>query len=276
MRPATPLLLLAGLALFGTACNRNPFVGSQPFAWQQTPPQSGLQQQQLAQLQDLNRRNTQLDANNSDLHRQLAQSQQQQQLLSQQVDLLQKQLKETTQLARDADAARKTAEGKFQAQLASTRQRGGATITANNSLHGELKKIELPGIEVRMEDDVVRIELPSDRLFQRNTAQLTSSAAPLLSQVSAAVREHYPRQKIVVEGHTDSAPMGGGALSSKHRLTVAQAAAVFDRLVADGISERQLAIMGFGDTYPLASNATAAGQEKNRRIEIAVYPETVD
>jgi flagellar motor protein MotB len=278
MRTATHVLLLAALALSGVACNRNPFVSQQPFAWQQAQPQPGQPlPEHLAQLQELNRRNTLLDANNNDLHRQLAQSQQQAQLLNQQLDLIRKQLQETTALAKDAEAARQDAEKKFQAQLASTRQRGGATITANNSLTGELKKIELPGVQVRSEGDVIRIELPADQLFQRNTAQFTAASGPLLAQVAAAVRAHYPRQKIVIEAHTDSAPIGGGAMSSKHRLTAAQAMAVFDQLGgASGVPQRQLTAMAHGDNHPLASNATPAGQEKNRRIEIVVYPETID
>jgi flagellar motor protein MotB len=278
VRSATLGLLLAALALSQAACNRNPFVGQQPFAWQQAQPQPGQPlPEQVAQLQDLNRRNAQLDANNSDLHRQLAQAQQQQQLLGQQLDLLRKQLQDTTALAREAETARQEAEKKFQAQLASTRQRGGATITANNSLTGELKKIELPGVEVRSEDDVIRIELPADQLFQPTTAQFTTGAPALLAQVSAAVRQQYPRQKIVIESHTDSAPIGGGTMSSKHRLTAAQAMAVFDQLTTTyGMPQRQLTAMAHGDNHPLASNATPAGQAKNRRIEIVIYPETVD
>lgn len=275
--PLAALLLAALLAAAG--CNRNPYIGSQqPFAWQQAQPQPGQPlPEHLSQLQELNRRNSQLDTNNNDLHRQLAQAQQDVQVKSQQVELLQKQLKEMTDLAREATLAQKKAEEKMTAQLASTRQRGGATITANNSLRGGLEKLQLPGVEIREDGEVLRIELPADQLFQRNTAQFTASASPLIAQVAEALKQHYPKQKIVVEGHTDNSPLGGGVMSSKTRLTLAQASAVFDQLTTVyGMPPHQFAVTGHGDSYPLASNATPAGQEKNRRVEIVVAPETYD
>ncbi|MEQ8789683.1 MAG: OmpA family protein [Pirellulaceae bacterium] len=279
MRSATQLLLLSALALTGIGCNRNPFVGAQqPFAWQQSQAQPGQPlPEHVSQLQDLNRRNSQLDLNNNDLHRQLAQAQQDNQVKSQQVELLQKQLKEVTDMAREATIARKKAEEEHSAFLASTRQRGGAVITANNSLRGGVSKLNLPGVEVREDGEVLRIELPADQLFQLNTAQLTASASPLLQQVAQAVRQNFPRQKIVVEGHTDNNPLGGGVMSSKVRLTLAQASAVFDQLTTTyGMPARQFAVTGHGDNYPLASNATPAGQEKNRRVEIVIAPESID
>jgi flagellar motor protein MotB len=270
--------LLAALPLLATACNRNPFVGQQPFAWQQAQAQPGQPlPEHLAQLQELNRRNTQLDANNNELHRQLAQSQQQVQLLTKQVELVNKQLQEMTALARDEQTAKQQIEQKLQAQLASTQQRGGASITANNSLTGALKKVELPGVLVRSDGDVIRIELPSDQLFQLNTANFTTGATTLLAQTAAAVRQSYPRQKIVIEAHADSTPIGGGVMSSKQRLTAAQAVAVYDQFTGSyGVPERQLVTMAHGDNHPLASNGTPAGQTKNRRIEIVIYPETID
>lgn len=278
MRFATMSLLLAALALLTTACNRNPFVGQQPFAWQQAQAQPGQPlPEHLAQLQELNRRNTQLDADNNDLQRQLAQSQQQVQLLNKQVEMVSKQLQEMTALAREQQTEKQQIEQKLQAQLASTQQRGGATITANNSLIGHLKKVELPGVLVRSDGDVIRIELPADQIFQHNTANFTTGAATLLAQTAAAVRQNYSRQKVVIEAHTDSSPIGGGVMSSKQRLTAAQAVAVYDQFTSVyGVPERQLTTMAFGDSHPLASNGTAAGQAKNRRIEIVIYPETID
>ena len=58
---------------------------------------------------------------------------------------------------------------------------------------------------------------------------------------------------------------------------VAQASAVVDNLVRrNRISEKQLLAVSHGANHPRASNATPAGQAKNRRIEFVVYPETVD
>ena len=62
-------------------------------------------------------------------------------------------------------------------------------------------------------------------------------------------------------------------------LTSAQAQSVFQQLVRS-VSRlppaRQLSVLAMGENHPLASNATPAGKAKNRRIEIVVYPDTID
>ena len=51
---------------------------------------------------------------------------------------------------------------------------------------------------------------------------------------------------------------------------------MFAQLVDRGrLPPRQLSILAMGASYPLASNGTAAGQAKNRRVEIVVYPDTL-
>jgi len=64
--------------------------------------------------------------------------------------------------------------------------------------------------------------------------------------------------------------------ASPQHLSVAQATAVYDALIrAGGMSAGQLFVVGHGPNHPIVSNATAAGQARNRRVEIVIYPETV-
>ncbi|HTN75146.1 MAG TPA: hypothetical protein VL096_07865, partial [Pirellulaceae bacterium] len=186
------LVLLAG-------CQNGQFGQPQSYAWQQQPQQ----QPYMSQMQDLNRRVAQLDTNNRDLHMQLAQSQQSAQIATDQVKLLQKQLTDTATQLRTAQLAKQDADKKIDTIQASTRHRGGAMITANNSIKSTLAPVDIPGLEVRQDEDVIRIELPADQLFRQGTVQLQPGAQQLLDTVADTIVRNYPRQKIGIEGHTD-------------------------------------------------------------------------
>jgi flagellar motor protein MotB len=269
------IYLLALAALCAAGCKQGAF---------QPPPgqvgqAGGVFQQQseplTAQVQDLNRRVSQLDLNNADLHRQLAQADQQRQTYQEQVALLQQQLGEMATRYRDTQLAMTEAEKQVNALQASTRLRGGATITANSSIKQSLSTISIPGLEIRQDGEVIRIEVPGDKLFVPGTAQLQTDGYRVLDEVAAAIQRSYPRQRIVIEGHTDDSLAGNP--TAAHSLSSAQATAVFQQLVQRGrLPERQLAVLGMGENHPLASNGTPAGKGKNRRIEIVVYPDSID
>ncbi len=268
----TWLLVMWGPVIIG--CGQgNPFLSPQQ--------QAALQQQQqpayVSQMQELQRRVGELDANNRDLHMQLAQAQQQSKVYRDQTGLLQRQLRDTATQLRDSQLAQTNAEEQINTLQASTRHRGGAMITANNSVQRSLAAVNIPGVEVRQEQDVIRIELPSDQLFQPGTAQLLPTATGLVDKVADAISRSYPRQRIGIEGHTDSSPAFAGMTTTYHQLSTQQATAIFDLLTRrNHLPANQLFIAGLGSNHPRASNATPAGQVKNRRIELVIYPSTVD
>ncbi|MBL7039430.1 MAG: OmpA family protein [Pirellulaceae bacterium] len=265
----TWLLVLATVAT--TGCNQNPYMSPQQMAAFQ---QQGVDPQN-AQVYDLNRRATALDENNQDLHAQLAQSRQQVQVVREQVTLLQKQLGETANRLKDTQLAKEEVEKKYQALEASATRRGGAIITANTSNKTVLRAVEIPGLTVRQDGDLVRIELPTDQLFAPGTQQLVGSAFPILDQVASEIARNYPRQLIGIEGHTDGAPATGGA--TNHQLAAAQALAVFDQFTRrNRLPSSQFFVAAQGSNQPLTSNATQAGRMQNRRVELIVYPDTVD
>ncbi len=265
------LLALAGLTLGG--CNRNPFLTPQ----QQVAVQQQQQTSYQSQMQELQRRVGELDVSNRDLHTRLAQSEQQQKLYHDQTQLLQQQLRDTANQLKETQLARQDAEKSVQMLQASSRKQGGAMITANNSVRQALATIDIPGVDVRQDQDVIRIEMPADELFQPGTVQLVASAYAYLDKVAEAITRNYPRQRIAIEGHTDSAPTFNGAATTNHQLSSLQALAVFDILTRrNHLPARQLFVMGLGANHPRASNATDAGRAKNRRIEIVIYPQTLD
>lgn len=269
MRRVPRLSLCVALVLAACAGCRNPFANPQANAWQQA---AGEQNPQMAQLQELNRRVTKLDQDNRELLGQISHLE----VLRDENALLRKQLGDTAQQLKDIQVAKSDAEQRLSAHQASLRQRGSAQIRANNSVTGSLQAVDIPGFEVKQEDDLVRITIPADRLFTPGTAQLQSSAAPVLDQVAEAVRRNYPQQVIGIEGHTDNTPSSGVVLNN-HQLSVSQALAVFDYVSRSGrLATEQMFIMGSGGNQPLFSNGDPAARAKNRRVSIVIYPETVN
>ena len=61
-----------------------------------------------------------------------------------------------------------------------------------------------------------------------------------------------------------------GDTNEKQKLTEKQAKSVKEYLVSHGIAEERLGIIGYGGRYPMVSNETPQGREKNRRIEIEI------
>lgn len=275
LRSSASLFVLAAVAVCAAGCQQGPFqaAGTKPAA---TSTAYQQQTQTLTtQVQDLTRKVAQLDQNNTDLIRQVAQAEQARQSAKSQVDLLQQQIDVAARQARDAQLAKQEADKQITALQASTRVRGGATITANSSVRQSLSSIAIPGLDIRQDGAVIRIEIPGDKLFPPGTTQLQADGYRILDEVAAAVLRAYPRQRIIVEAHTDDS--FAQQPTAAHSLTTAQAQAVFAQLVQRGrISPRQLSILGMGDNHPLASNATPAGKAKNRRVEVVIYPDTID
>ncbi|HEY3742729.1 MAG TPA: OmpA family protein [Bryobacteraceae bacterium] len=105
----------------------------------------------------------------------------------------------------------------------------------------------------------------SDVLFDTGRFTLKPGAREKLAKIAGIVIAH-PGLKIQVEGHTDST--GGPAINqplSEHR-----AIAVRSFLIEQGLDENSITAAGFGDTRPVADNATAAGRQANRRVELVV------
>lgn len=79
-----------------------------------------------------------------------------------------------------------------------------------------------------------------------------------------SIMKEYDSAKFNIEGHTDSA----GRNTTNQRLSEKRAKAVLDYLVRKGIPANRLSSAGYGEDYPIATNATRAGRAENRRVEI--------
>ena len=233
-------------------------------------------QQSLATRgQELQNRAAKLDRDNQELEGLLAQSRQQIQLLKDELVVVRDQLRGTTEQLASLRNEKQGLEQHTRALTASVQRQVGATIRANNSLVGKLDAIHLPGVEVRQDGDVVRIELPGEKLFHPGSATLAPGAVQMIDGVMADVVRNYPKQIIGIEGHTDGDPINTPQFPSNHHLSTARAMTVYDHLSKQvNVPTGQLFVVGHGSNHPVVSNATPAGKARNRRVELVIYPET--
>ena len=287
---ASLLLAAVVIAVAGSGCSQNPYFAGSGFggptsgsnAW--NVPQNNQVTQSDARISELSRRVQLLDDNNRQLHTQLAQTEQQTQVFREESDLLRKQLAEVSDQMQSTQIAARQAQDRVRGMQASTQIRpqaqpqirGETSIAPNTNMSQMVSRLNLGGLPVFADGNVIRIVIPSDQLFQPGTAQLNPQSAATLDPIAAQLRSAFPKNRIGIEGYSDNGPLYGGAVSSTHQLTAAQSAAVLDLLTRRaGMPPGQLFTVAQGSNNPRQTNDTAAGRAANRRIELVVYPENM-
>jgi outer membrane protein OmpA-like peptidoglycan-associated protein len=105
--------------------------------------------------------------------------------------------------------------------------------------------------------------------FGSGSTSLEARHHALLGKVRTALAE-FPDTPVIVEGHTDS----HGADNTNLDLSRKRAEAVMQYLLKGGTIARELlTAVGYGETQPIASNESAEGRQKNRRIDVVLYPQ---
>ncbi len=128
-------------------------------------------------------------------------------------------------------------------------------------------------LEVSMDGQgkYVEITLSGSMLFETGSAELQNSCLPLLSKVGDILKV-YSGHNIDIIGHTDNVPMKSSKYADNDILSSARAISAAQYLVKEkGIDVNRLSWTGRGEYEPVASNATADGRARNRRIEIRIY-----
>ena len=148
------------------------------------------------------------------------------------------------------------------------------SITPNNSFLQTLPAIRYPDVHVRRDGDVIRVELPGNQLFEPGGARVDPRRMNMIADVAVEIRRTYPDQLLGIEGHTDSDPVTGGQYRTNHELSAARALAVYDVLVnSQRYRAEQLFVVGHGPNNPVVSNGTLEGKQRNRRVELVIYPD---
>jgi outer membrane protein OmpA-like peptidoglycan-associated protein len=104
-----------------------------------------------------------------------------------------------------------------------------------------------------------------DVLFDTGKAQLKSGADRSLDQIAAFLSEN-PERRVQVEGFTDSQ----GTDEFNLELSQSRADAVAMAIIRRGVDAQRVRALGYGEGFPVASNASAGSRQLNRRVEIIV------
>lgn len=123
------------------------------------------------------------------------------------------------------------------------------------------------GIEVDRRGDDIVLNMPSSVTFGFDSSELTMSARNALNDV-ASILNQYTDTRVNIAGHTDST----GNADYNQRLSERRAESVGNYLAQSGVSRNRLYMTGYGQTQPVASNATEEGRAQNRRVEITLSP----
>jgi outer membrane protein OmpA-like peptidoglycan-associated protein len=126
-------------------------------------------------------------------------------------------------------------------------------------------------IEVTRQGDEIAINLPENISFDFNSAVVRPELRAELQEVAGVLRE-FNSTVIGVFGHTDNI----GSTAVNERLSLQRAEAVAGTLESFGVPRARMMTRGFGYTQPVASNDTAEGRARNRRVELRIVPVTQD
>ena len=114
-------------------------------------------------------------------------------------------------------------------------------------------------------DNQLKLNIPSDISFDVGRSDIKRNFAGVLDRFADRLRNN-PATEVRIVGHTDNT----GSPSVNNPLSVNRAASTRSYLAARGIDDRRISIDGMGERYPIASNDTAQGRARNRRVEIFV------
>ena len=158
----------------------------------------------------------------------------------------------------DSEASQRQADASQRQSESSQRQASDADARAV-ALETQLKELNAKKTERGL---VVTL---GDVLFDTGKSELKAGGMRNVQKLAGVLKE-YPQRNVMIEGFTDST--GNSALNQS--LSDRRAAAVRAALQETGVSADRISGRGYGQAYPVASNATAEGRQLNRRVEIVV------
>ncbi len=161
------------------------------------------------------------------------------------------QAQKAQQSAAEADRLRQQAEGEKNQLRAQLLQQFSAVLPTRETPRG---------LVVNMQDV----------LFDTGKYTLKAPAKLALARIGGIVSSH-PGLNLQVEGYTDST----GSDELNQRLSEQRSETVRDFLLTQGVNSQTMTALGYGKTYPVASNDTSSGRQLNRRVELVVSGEVI-
>lgn len=121
------------------------------------------------------------------------------------------------------------------------------------------------GVQVQEANGQIYLIMPGNITFDSNDANIKPAFQPVLNSIAKVINE-YSKTMVQVNGYTDST----GSAATNNSLSLMRANSISNYLRLRGVNGNRIVSNGFGSSNPIASNATAAGREQNRRVEIVL------
>jgi len=145
---------------------------------------------------------------------------------------------------------------------------GAAGAVIGHQMDQQAKEIDqtVPGAEVERVGEGIQVTFDSGLLFDFDSDRIRPDAAANLNELANSLTK-FPNSDLLIVGHTDA--RGEDAYNMNLSQRRANAASAY--LQSRGVPASRIRTSGRGETEPVASNATDAGMQQNRRVEVAIY-----
>ncbi|MBI1889245.1 MAG: flagellar motor protein MotD [Burkholderiales bacterium] len=166
--------------------------------------------------------------------------------------------------------------GQLKRQTPAQKQQADAVRRETESLTGiarDIKKALQPLVSqgivrVSQSSRGVKVEINASILFAPGDANLAEESGQALKAIAEILKSDT--HSMQVEGHTDSMPINTPKFPSNWELSGMRAGSVVRLFADNGVAPQRLTAVGHGSNYPAASNETAEGRQRNRRVEIQI------
>lgn len=136
-----------------------------------------------------------------------------------------------------------------------------------------LSEITNGQVSVTKTDRGVVLEINASALFNQGEAELQGGAVKTLTRVAQILGQGD--HAIEVEGYTDDVPISTKRFPSNWELSSARASSVVRMFIEQGIAAERLTAVGSAANHPVASNDTAEGRARNRRVTVTILSHVV-
>jgi chemotaxis protein MotB len=156
---------------------------------------------------------------------------------------------------------------KLQAQNQDLQQQLSAQSTQLASAQAQIQRLQ----------GAIKYTVNSDLLFTSGGWTMSERGKQIIARLASKLAPDQ-QDKLVVSGYTDNTPISPAlqqsGIASNQVLSEKRAQSVVDFLISQGVKPDLVEAQGFGDSDPVASNATAAGRAQNRRVELSLASPT--
>lgn len=158
-----------------------------------------------------------------------------------------------------------------QAEAAALMVAGAGLKPRHEGLQPGFPGLDIEGVSVAEGQQGITLRIDDNLLFDSGQALLTDQGREVLGRLREILVTF--EGDISVEGHTDSIPIATPRFPSNWELSSGRATAVLRYLTELGLPGERLRAVGYAETRPLGSNATAEGRAANRRVELLLHQE---